>query len=229
MHYKKIGVIVADKDEYKPFADAVKTAKPFVTPFKDAIEFTCGKTQVIALLCGIGKVNAAACAMYLVDSGCDLIFNYGLSGGLSGVKRGEYILPEKFLEHDFDLTPLGYKPCEKPRQKYVYNADGEIIKKLVLLGFVSGGTAVCGDRFISSSKDSEFLIRTFAAKSCDMETAAIASVCDMAGVPFVSLRRISDSADDGAAASYNDMNNNKDEGMSLSAAFLKCLKTICEA
>ena len=139
-------------------------------------------------------------------------------------------MPEKFIEHDFDLTVFGYKPCEKPRQNYVYEADKGVIKKLISLGIANnGGTAVCGDRFISSSEDREFLIETFAAKSCDMETAAVASVCDMAGVPFVSLRRISDSADDSATESYNDMNNNKDEGISLSEAFLKCLKTICEA
>ena len=40
-----------------------------------------------------------------------------------------------------------------------------------------------------------------------METAAIASVCDMAGIPFAALRRISDDAGDSATESYTEMNS----------------------
>ena len=41
--------------------------------------------------------------------------------------------------------------------------------------------------------------------SCDMETAAIAYVCAFGGVPFMSLRRISDDAGDEAIDSYREM------------------------
>lgn len=228
MAYKKIGIVVADKDEYEPFIKALGNPKYVSVPFKSSVSFSCGGTQAQALLCGIGKVNAASGTMYLVDSGCDIILNFGLSGGLQSVNRGEFILPERFLEHDFDLTPLGYKPCEKPEQTYIYNSDKALVDRIAESGVAKpGGTAVCGDRFISSSADRDFLIKTFSAVSCDMETAAIASVCGFSNVPFVSLRRISDDASDDARESYNSMNKN--EGMSLSGAFFKCLKIICEA
>ena len=42
--------------------------------------------------------------------------------------------------------------------------------------------------------------------SCDMETAAIAYVCDFANVPFLALRRISDDAGADAVDSYREMN-----------------------
>ena len=36
----------------------------------------------------------------------------------------------EFLEHDFDLTGIGYKPCEKPSQKYIYDAEtGELVEE----------------------------------------------------------------------------------------------------
>ncbi|MBO4694104.1 MAG: 5'-methylthioadenosine/S-adenosylhomocysteine nucleosidase [Clostridia bacterium] len=229
MSYKKIGVIVADKDEYKPF---VKTAeqsavnvRTIETPFNSAMGFSCGNSEVMVVLCGIGKVNAATAAMYLVNSGCDALLNFGLSGGLAGVSLGEFIVPGKFLEHDFDLTGLGYKPCEKPGQDYIYSADEKLCDC-----FSSAckaritGTAVCGDRFISSNSDKEFLISTFSASSCDMETAAIASVCHITNTPFVSLRRISDGADDKATETYRDMNVN--DGTTLSETFMKCLKGV---
>lgn len=228
MAYKKIGIVVADKDEYEPFIKSLDNPQYVSAPFKSAVLFSCGGTQAQALLCGIGKVNAAAATMYLVDSGCDIILNFGLSGGLLSVNRGEFILPERFLEHDFDLTPLGYKPCEKPGQVYIYNSDKAILGKIAESGVAKpGGTAVCGDRFISGNADRDFLVKTFSAVSCDMETAAIASVCNSSNIPFVSLRRISDDASDSATDSYNSMNKN--EGMSLSGAFFKCLKIICEA
>ena len=71
-------------------------------------------------------------------------------------------LPQKFLEHDFDLSPLGYAPCEKPGQAYIYSANEQILDKICAQGIAKrGGIAVCGDRFISDGKTRQFLIETF--------------------------------------------------------------------
>lgn len=225
----KIGIIVADFDEYAPFVKAVSEYSPVEYNYfgKRAISFKSGKGTAVCINCGIGKVNASAAAMHLCDIGCTYILNFGLSGGISGVRRGETVLPEKFLEHDFDLTSIGYKPCEKPSQKYIYNADPILLKKARLaLGSASGGTAVCGDRFICSASDRDFLRDSFSATTCDMETAAIASVCDMAGVPFLSVRRVSDNAGEDAYANYSNMN--VFEGDTLSNVFLRVFDAIKE-
>ena len=47
--------------------------------------------------------------------------------------------------------------------------------------------------------------------SCDMESAAVAYVCDLAGIPFAAIRRISDDAGNDAADSYTDMNNLRED------------------
>lgn len=226
MSYKKIGIVIADEGEYEPFCELIKTKTGQNTPFRKSMSFKMGRTPIIAVCCGIGKVNAAAAAMFLIDGGCDLILNFGLSGGPAGVKRGQLVFPDRFLEYDFDLTPLGYKLCEKPGQTYVYNADKSLICTLENKCNINrSSAAVCGDRFVSSSADREFLINTFSASSCDMETAAIASVCHLSGIPFLSLRRISDDAGESASDSYDNMNKN--EGDTLAGAFLKCLEVIC--
>ena len=126
----KIGVVVADYDEYEPFVKAICEAAPKEYNYfnRKAISFDLGKATIICINCGIGKVNAATAAMHLADIGCTYILNYGLSGGISKVCRGEIVLPDKFLEHDFDLTGIGYKPCEKPSQKYIYDADKKLLK-----------------------------------------------------------------------------------------------------
>lgn len=221
---KKIGIIVADKDEFAPLEEKVKkgdyTKKAFLK--RKILEFKIGGTEICAVLCGIGKVNAAAAAAHMVDIGCEIILNYGLSGGISGIRRGELCLCTEFLEHDFDLTTIGYKPCEKPDQEtYIYNSDKRlngIIKSL--LPDMKEGLAVTGDRFVCDEKLRSFLKEEFGAMCCDMETAAIAYVCGYAGVPFAAVRRISDDAGESALESYREMNTAQETV--LSDFILKC-------
>ena len=120
----KIGIVVADYDEYAPFLEEIKQYSPQEYKYFNrlAVGFNCGGVDVICINCGIGKVNAATAATHLADMGCTYILNYGLSGGISRVHRGEVELPDKFLEHDFDLTGIGYKKCEKPRKTLIFRA-----------------------------------------------------------------------------------------------------------
>lgn len=214
MNYKKIGVIVADADEYKPLAEKVE--KGFFekyevlkrTVHKYKVKSEKSSCEVVSILCGIGKVNAAAATMYLINIGCEVILNYGLSGGVSRISRGEITLPDRFLEHDFDLTVLGYSPCEKPAQpSYIYKADEKLLAAAQgVIKNTKSGTAVTGDRFICDDKVRIELRDRFNAMSCDMETAAIAYACNYSNVPFLSLRRVSDDAGNDAKADYRDMN-----------------------
>ena len=213
----KVGIIIADIDEYKPFIEYIEKGDYSDYPFlnrkghKFTIRSEKGSAEVITILCGIGKVNAAAAAMHLVDIGCDYIFNYGLSGGISGIARGEITAPNKFLEHDFDLSGIGYALCEKPLQEYIYSADDKLLA--IAKGLIDGlkfGTAVSGDHFICDSVTRDSLKANFNAMSCDMETAAIAYVCAFSNIPYLSLRRISDDAGEDATESYREMNSQDD-------------------
>ena len=208
----KIGIVVADVEEYEPFAERIEKGKYEEYSFlgRKGHKFTVtthnGKAEVISMLCGIGKVNATAVASHLVTIGCQIILNYGLSGGISGIRREELTLASRFVEHDFDLSGIGYKLCEKPNQEYIYSSD-EGLNRL-LCETVSGvklGTAVTWDSFICDNEVRNRLKENFGAMSCDMETAAIAYVCAFGGVPFMSLRRISDDAGDEAIDSYREM------------------------
>ena len=225
--YKKIGIVIADGEEYRPFAESQKSAQPYNECFgMPGISFKVGDIRAYAVFCGMGKVNAATAAAYLAAIGCEAILNFGLSGGVHGVRRGDFNLPERFLEHDFDLTGIGYKPCEKPGQDYIYEADKALSRVfLKVLGDTPRGTAVCGDSFICDGKVSDYLYNTFGASTCDMETAAIASVCHAAKLPFIALRRISDDASDSAGDDYREINNN--EGHLLSKVFCDCLSALC--
>ncbi len=202
---RKIGIIVADDGEFMPFVSKIENAEEFDYFGRAGYTFKIADNSVIALHSGIGKVNATAAAMYLYTKGCDTILNFGYSGGISKVKKGSVVIADKFVEHDFDLTCLGYKPCEKPGQEYVYSADDSIIKLFQqIYPFAVTGLAVSGDCFVSDDTLRDDLKNNFGAVSCDMETAAIASVCYQTGMCFGSVRQISDDAGDDANQSYKE-------------------------
>ena len=210
----KIGYVVADEDEYVPLRKAAETYLAercdFYSREGHLFRFTKEDKTIIVhtVLCGVGMVNAAAAATYLAGQGVDIILCSGLSGGISGIRRGELTVGTEYIEHDFDLTPLGYEMCKKPGQKYVYEADKDLVKVLCdIYPELKPGVIVSGDCFVGDNNKKEFLKTRFNAMSCDMESAAAAYVADLAKLPFAAIRRISDDAGNDAADSYSEMNN----------------------
>ena len=59
---------------------------------------------------GEGKVNAAICAQsMLLLYHPDLIINSGVAGGIGKeVHIGDVVFADAVVEHDMDITPLGY-------------------------------------------------------------------------------------------------------------------------
>ena len=111
---KKIGLIFADEMEYIPFLRLVAqyAGQESVSRGKRAAAFTLEKNgralRLCGVECGIGKVCAATTAAYLIaEEKVDLILNAGLSGAISGLRRGDFVAGTSFRECDFDLTPLG--------------------------------------------------------------------------------------------------------------------------
>ncbi len=213
--FNNIGLVIADVQEYAPInALCEKYGGVLSEQFGDKLsvfEYKGGNgaVKISAVLCGIGKVNAAAATAYLIASAkCDAIINSGLSGGISSVRRGDYTIGTEYIEHDFDVSPLGYKKAFKPDQDcYIYKPDDALFEAYSAIEGIIPGVMVCGDKFVGSDDDKKQIKNDFSAVSCDMESAACASVCYKAKVPFIAVRRISDDAGDAAADSYTSMNN----------------------
>ena len=209
----KIGIVIADNDEYLPLEKLMPAlgGKPTVIAGRNGHIFTVnaenGQAEVTAVCSGIGKVNAAVAATALAEKGVDLILNCGLSGGISGIARHELMIAETFTEHDFDLTGLGYKPCQKPGQEYIYRSSEDINAVFkAIMPEAKIGMAVSGDCFVSDSGKRDFLKNEFGAMACDMETAAVAYVCSAYNIKFGCVRKISDDAGASAADSYREVN-----------------------
>jgi len=144
--------------------------------------------DILLVVCGVGKVNAAVGACTAIAAGANLIFNFGVAGGLNGnTKVAQIYLIEKAVQYDFDLTQLNGTKIGT-LDEYDDNYLPLLVPDLPFERRALGS----GDRFNDSPKDHSLLTTELKADIRDMEGAAIAQVCKAAGVPVVSIKAISD-------------------------------------
>lgn len=226
----KVGLVIADDSEYAPVAEYLtkKGGEEVKLINRSAVKYTAvdgsRSLDIIAIYCGIGKVNAATVTAYLLATKqADLIVNCGLSGGFNSLNVGDVVVGTGFVEHDFDLSAIGYKPGQKPGQDYFYYANKHFTDDFKSKYPCKSGVMVSGDCFVSDDKKAKELIEQWDAVSCDMESAAIASVCHDFDIPFVSIRRISDGADNAGGDTYQSTIMDKQTWMTVSVKWIESL------
>jgi len=142
------------------------------------------------LICGIGKVNAAYnLTKAIQQKKPSLIVNLG-SAGSNHYQKGEVICCTKFVQRDMDVRGLGFDLYETP-------LSGLPIVLEYGLKMEGLPEAICGtgDNFEMAHAETIYNI-------VDMEAYALALVAKQENIPFLSLKYISDGADDNAAEDW---------------------------
>lgn len=171
-----------------------------------------GAGEYVVVQCGIGKVNAAMCVQILADIyHADKIINTGIAGSLCNeINIGDIVLSTDAVQHDMDVTALGYPVGQIPGSScFSFAADCHMRRavfnflKTISHSFqVFEGRIVSGDQFVSGDEKKAALIHTFAGKCTEMEGAAIAQAAVQNQIPFLIIRAISDKADGSAQVDY---------------------------
>ena len=167
------------------------------------------KDLVIAK-CGIGKVNSAlSCEAMILAFNPSLIINTGVAGSLSkNLKIGDIVVSSDVCQHDFDTSPVGDPIGLLPGVNMIkIPADNKALEDFLKVSKKLGlnaesGLVASGDQFISSKEQKDFIVNNFSAIACEMEGGSIGQVCCQNGTPFLVLRALSDSADEGAVEDY---------------------------
>jgi len=169
--------------------------------------------EVIAVLSRIGKVAAATTATALIEHfGVRQIVFTGVAGGLGpGVRVGDVVVADAFLQHDLDASPI-FPRHEVPlygRSRFATDTAlthrlADAARQALPGATLHRGLIVSGDRFVSSTAEARALQAELPdALAVEMEGAAIAQVCHDYGVAYAAVRTISDRADATAATDFN--------------------------
>ena len=165
---------------------------------------------VVLAVCGVGKVNGAALAQQLLADGAGRLLFTGVAGGLDPELRvGDLVVSTDAVQHDVDVTPLGYELGRVPGEPLAWPADPwlraaavQAAGEVVTSGRVVEGRIASGDAFVADPARSAELARRFGAACAEMEGAAVAQVCARWAVPWVVIRSISDTADHDASVDF---------------------------
>lgn len=207
---KIIGFIFADDMEFKPFSDHAyaKGGESVASDPQNVIHLETENADIYAIESGVGKVNSAIAALELIHTyKVQYIMSAGLSGAISGLCRGDVVAGNSYVECDFDIRAFGYPLGKKPNGQYIYEASDVLLSAALSIEGMKQGRLGTGDFFLTDAEKKQEYKEEFSISAFDMESGAIAATCDRYGVPFMSIRKISDDADDNALDSYREMNN----------------------
>lgn len=209
----KLGIIGAMESEVSALQQAMTDAKSYDYA---RMHFCDGKLEghdAVVVKCGIGKVNAALCVQLLKNLfHVTHIINTGVAGALSSeLDIGDIVISSEAVQHDFDLSPIGFRKGEIPPFGLIaFPADPElqqIAKKAAAEAFLNAsihsGRICSGDQFIAGQEQKQKIIREYGGMCAEMEGASIAQACCANDLPFVILRAISDRADDSGGVSFS--------------------------
>jgi adenosylhomocysteine nucleosidase len=163
------------------------------------------------LYTGIGKLNAAyRFTKEIVRQRPALVLGLGTVGSRRYAQR-TLVECTRFLQRDMDVTPLGLPHGHTP-----FDAVPGPIDVPARFPDLPAATCGSGDLFVSGhdARDSDVV---------DMEAYALAKICLLEGLPFATLKYVTDSAD---ASAYADWRANLPHA---AAAFLQAWRRVTGA
>ena len=153
---------------------------------------------------GVGKVNATYEMTKFMESWgsefpYDLVINYGTAGSRK-IKKKTLVDCTKFVQRDMDVTGLGFMRGETPFEK-----EPPLMLETKSDFNPIGRNATCGtgDCFVEDKSQ-------YYGEVVDMEAYALAKVCYLYDIPFISFKYITDGADEQA---HEDWEKNLADGI----------------
>lgn len=196
----KIGIICADECELTPFIPVIQKRNITRHAMLYFHEGTIRNADVVAVYSGVCKVNAAIAAQLMIDRfNAEMIINAGTAGGMDPeVRIFDTVISSEVCYHDVRPDNLtAYHPwLETPffrTETKLVELSKSAVRKTKTGGKVFWGRIVTGESFITD-EGRDRIMKAFSPLAVDMESAAIAHVCHVNSLPFISIRSITDTA-----------------------------------
>lgn len=208
---ERIGIFCADESELAPFLRRLEREE-----VRQAVmlPFTLGRLEgcPVALVAGgVGKVNAAIAVQQLISlCGAKAVIDAGAAGGLrDSLAPFDTVVAEQVAYHDVAEEILTES---HPHLPTIWMRPDPRLLEAARRGLASQpfpgrkvvfGRCITGEAFIAGPERLA-LQRALDPDCVDMETAAVAHVCLVNQVPFLSVRTISDGADGEGAGDFEE-------------------------
>jgi adenosylhomocysteine nucleosidase len=194
-----------------------------------AIQFWQGQyegKQITLVQSGMGKVQAAAATQMLINQFApDAIFSCGTAGSLEpSYQIGDIIVGERTMQHDYGFllpgtfVPFGFQMQINKKAKFLkeFSADSYLLNLAKSVGDhwedqsrIRYGLVLTGDQVILASEKRQVLADQFGATAVDMESAAMAQIACLSNVPFLTVRGISDFANETFPIDFSKLDPNE--------------------
>lgn len=192
-------VVVAMAEEAEPFlARADRVGATAAIAHAEATDVVVGGRSVLLVRSGIGSVAASvALAVALHERGPVPVISAGSAGGLApDVRVGDVVVGARYRFAGADATAFGYRIGQIPGMPETFEGASALVdaarRAHLPDALVRVGEMVSGDSFVDARTVEAVRRAVPEALSTDMETTALAQTCHLLGVPFVSVRGISD-------------------------------------
>lgn len=206
----KFGIVCAGDEELAPFLPMMDHCKVIEKARLKFYEGQIDGTEVVALFSGVCKVNAAIASQILIDIfNVNAIINSGTAGGMDPrLKIFDTVISTEVCYHDVAQDILTeFHPWMK---SVFFEADQKLIElskaaveKTKFPGKVFWGRMVTGESFITE-EGRQKINDEFAPLTVDMETASIAHVCYVNHIPFISVRCVTDTAEESGVSNFEE-------------------------
>ncbi len=136
---------------------------------------------ILVKLSGIGGRPARVASEILLEKGATALLSWGSAGGLlPALSPGSLILPQKVLSSDHESFSVDTQWHERLYARLSGHTD------------LHTGPLIQSPTVVRSPEEKIALFNQYGVIAVDMESAAVAHVALLAGVPFMAIRAVSD-------------------------------------
>ena len=194
---KTIGVLTAMSVEFRQVAAMLQDTEMVQSGPQEFLVGTLEDNRVVLLQCGIGKTNAATGVTNLILTfHPDYIISTGVAGGIDAVLDVMDIVIGKGVCYHDVYCGDNCDPGQVQGLPKFFKGDEGLVAVATSLKTdvrIVPGLICTGDQFVTSRDELDVIKKKYPeGLAVDMESGAIAQVCHLWNVPFLSFRIISD-------------------------------------
>jgi len=194
---KTIGVLTAMSVEYRQVAAMMQETETVQSGPQKFLVGSAGENKVVLLQCGIGKTNAATGVTNLIMTfHPDCIISTGVAGGIdTRLDVMDIVVGKEVCYHDVNCGD-NCDPGQVQGLPKFFNGDERLVSIATSLETdvnIIPGLICTGDQFVTNRDELNVIKEKYPqGLAVDMESGAIAQVCHLWNIPFLSFRIISD-------------------------------------